>query len=324
MTAPHLLVHDKKDTVGVVVVEGLKAGTDMTCVVTADDSAFPLTARMDVPIGHKIALDRHQGRRYGVEIRPGHRQGGRADRQGRARPRPQPQDQALVSVMTGSNGKSNRNSPAIGARTAASACATTSSSCRSTISPTPPARRSPTTSRARWRCRTPMAGCSSAPTSSCSSAPSSAPAPTRTSPRSWSSASRTAGPSAWSTASRKTGKPVDRLRHRGPWRHRRRSRAPHASPRITCSGPPSCKREECDISRAVGLDQVRRERHHHGARLLPDRGQHVRQADPERHLRRVRRDLGDHRRRASRQGARREPGDRREMVQGRGRPTRTR
>ena len=26
MTAPHLLVHDPKDTVGVVVVEGLKAG----------------------------------------------------------------------------------------------------------------------------------------------------------------------------------------------------------------------------------------------------------------------------------------------------------
>jgi (2R)-sulfolactate sulfo-lyase subunit alpha len=56
MSIPHLLVHDKKDTVGVVVVEGLKAGTDMTCVVTADNSAFALTSRMDVPIGHKIAL----------------------------------------------------------------------------------------------------------------------------------------------------------------------------------------------------------------------------------------------------------------------------
>ena len=29
MSAPQLLVHDKKDTVGVVVVEGLTAGTDM-------------------------------------------------------------------------------------------------------------------------------------------------------------------------------------------------------------------------------------------------------------------------------------------------------
>ncbi len=56
MGAPHLLVHEKKDTVGVVVVEGLRAGTDMTCVVTADNSSFRLKAAMDVPIGHKIAL----------------------------------------------------------------------------------------------------------------------------------------------------------------------------------------------------------------------------------------------------------------------------
>jgi (2R)-sulfolactate sulfo-lyase subunit alpha len=56
MAAPQLLVHNKKDTVGVVVVEGLKAGTSMTCVVTADNSSFRLKSKMDVPIGHKIAL----------------------------------------------------------------------------------------------------------------------------------------------------------------------------------------------------------------------------------------------------------------------------
>jgi (2R)-sulfolactate sulfo-lyase subunit alpha len=56
MGIPQLLVHEKKDTVGVVVVEGLAAGTDMECVVTSDNSAFRLKARMDVPIGHKIAL----------------------------------------------------------------------------------------------------------------------------------------------------------------------------------------------------------------------------------------------------------------------------
>lgn len=56
MGHPHLLVHDRKDTVGVVVVEDLKAGTEMLCVVTHDDSAFRLVARADVPIGHKIAL----------------------------------------------------------------------------------------------------------------------------------------------------------------------------------------------------------------------------------------------------------------------------
>jgi hypothetical protein len=56
MAAPQLLVHDNKDTVGVVVVEGLKSRTDMLCVVTADNSSFNLTAKSDVPIGHKVAL----------------------------------------------------------------------------------------------------------------------------------------------------------------------------------------------------------------------------------------------------------------------------
>jgi (2R)-sulfolactate sulfo-lyase subunit alpha len=56
MATPHLLVHDKKDTVGVVVVEGLTADTDMLCVVTEDNSSFKLKSKMDVPIGHKIAL----------------------------------------------------------------------------------------------------------------------------------------------------------------------------------------------------------------------------------------------------------------------------
>lgn len=53
---PHLLVHDGADNVGVVVVEGLKAGTDMLCVVTHDNSDFRLTAKVDIPIGHKVAL----------------------------------------------------------------------------------------------------------------------------------------------------------------------------------------------------------------------------------------------------------------------------
>jgi (2R)-sulfolactate sulfo-lyase subunit alpha len=56
MSAPQLLVHEKKDTVGVVVVEDLKAGTDMTAVITADNSSFNIQSKMDVPIGHKVAL----------------------------------------------------------------------------------------------------------------------------------------------------------------------------------------------------------------------------------------------------------------------------
>ncbi|WGH78548.1 UxaA family hydrolase [Jannaschia ovalis] len=56
MSKPQLLVHDKADNVGVVVVEGLTAGTDMLGVVTHDNSDFRLTAKADIPIGHKVAL----------------------------------------------------------------------------------------------------------------------------------------------------------------------------------------------------------------------------------------------------------------------------
>lgn len=56
MGAPHLLVHEKKDTVGVVVVEGLKAGTEAFCVITENDTSFTMTVKADVPIGHKVAL----------------------------------------------------------------------------------------------------------------------------------------------------------------------------------------------------------------------------------------------------------------------------
>jgi (2R)-sulfolactate sulfo-lyase subunit alpha len=53
---PHLLVHNRRDNVGVVVVENLAAGTDMFCVVTEDNSDFQAISDQDVPIGHKVAL----------------------------------------------------------------------------------------------------------------------------------------------------------------------------------------------------------------------------------------------------------------------------
>ena len=69
---PHLLVHHPKDNVGVVVIEGLKGGTNMVCVVTADNSDFRLTVNADVPIGHKVALaDLHDGDtviKYGEDV----------------------------------------------------------------------------------------------------------------------------------------------------------------------------------------------------------------------------------------------------------------
>ncbi|MDJ0751313.1 MAG: UxaA family hydrolase [Woeseiaceae bacterium] len=72
MSIPHLLVHDNQDNVGVVVVEGLKAGTEMLCVVTEDNSDFTLVVNDDVPIGHKVALtdlsDGGTAIKYGQDI----------------------------------------------------------------------------------------------------------------------------------------------------------------------------------------------------------------------------------------------------------------
>lgn len=56
MSIPHCLVHSPKDTVGVVVVEGLKSGTEMLCLITETDTTFNLKAKADIPIGHKVAL----------------------------------------------------------------------------------------------------------------------------------------------------------------------------------------------------------------------------------------------------------------------------
>ena len=69
---PHLLVHEHADNVGVVVVEGLTAGTDMLVCVTHDNSTFRLKAEADVPIGYKIALkdlkDGDTATKYGEDI----------------------------------------------------------------------------------------------------------------------------------------------------------------------------------------------------------------------------------------------------------------
>jgi (2R)-sulfolactate sulfo-lyase subunit alpha len=56
MAIPQFLVHNKKDTVGVIVVEGLKAGTQMMGVNTSNNSTLRLKSKAAIPIGHKIAL----------------------------------------------------------------------------------------------------------------------------------------------------------------------------------------------------------------------------------------------------------------------------
>ncbi|WMW64243.1 UxaA family hydrolase [Nitratidesulfovibrio liaohensis] len=50
------LVHEDGDSVGVVVVEGVKAGQDLTGWVMAEDRTITFKVLNDIPIGHKLAL----------------------------------------------------------------------------------------------------------------------------------------------------------------------------------------------------------------------------------------------------------------------------
>lgn len=56
MSAPHFVVHDKTDTVGVVVVETVEPATEMTGWVMETDETITITALDAIPIGHKVAL----------------------------------------------------------------------------------------------------------------------------------------------------------------------------------------------------------------------------------------------------------------------------
>ncbi len=53
---PHFLVHDTRDSAGVIVVEDAKAGMELEGWVMATDDTIHVTALDDIPIGHKVAL----------------------------------------------------------------------------------------------------------------------------------------------------------------------------------------------------------------------------------------------------------------------------
>ena len=50
------IVHEEGDVVGVVVVEGLKAGTDANGWIMREDKTVTFKVLNDIPIGHKVAL----------------------------------------------------------------------------------------------------------------------------------------------------------------------------------------------------------------------------------------------------------------------------
>ena len=54
--ATDFIVHDKADSVGVVVVEDIQPGRDLTGWILETDETISLHALDPVPLGHKIAL----------------------------------------------------------------------------------------------------------------------------------------------------------------------------------------------------------------------------------------------------------------------------
>jgi (2R)-sulfolactate sulfo-lyase subunit alpha len=54
--APQFLVHQDGDSVGVIVLEDIKAGQDLTGWVMAEDRTIQVKVLNDIPIGHKVAL----------------------------------------------------------------------------------------------------------------------------------------------------------------------------------------------------------------------------------------------------------------------------
>ncbi len=52
----HFVLHDKQDSVAVVVVEGVTAGMKLKGWIMDEDKMTSVTAKQDIPIGHKVAL----------------------------------------------------------------------------------------------------------------------------------------------------------------------------------------------------------------------------------------------------------------------------
>lgn len=70
--APDFVVHDEGDSVGVVVVEGVRAGQKLSGWIMDQDRTIDFEVKDDIPIGHKLAIrDLPEGEsviKYGVDI----------------------------------------------------------------------------------------------------------------------------------------------------------------------------------------------------------------------------------------------------------------
>ena len=68
----HFVVHDEHDSVGVVVVEGIKSGQRLNGWIMDQDKEIKVRAQSAIPIGHKLAIRKLNEDdtviKYGVDI----------------------------------------------------------------------------------------------------------------------------------------------------------------------------------------------------------------------------------------------------------------
>ena len=56
MANTDIIIHDKKDNVGVIVIEKVNKGQDCECWIMEADSSTKIKSISDIPLGHKIAM----------------------------------------------------------------------------------------------------------------------------------------------------------------------------------------------------------------------------------------------------------------------------
>ena len=57
MAGTDIIIHDKKDNVGVVVIEKITTNQDCNCWVMENNDSTKIQSKNEIPLGHKIAME---------------------------------------------------------------------------------------------------------------------------------------------------------------------------------------------------------------------------------------------------------------------------
>ena len=57
MAGTDIIIHDKKDNVGVVVIEKITTNQDCNCWIMENDDSTKIQSKNEIPLGHKIAME---------------------------------------------------------------------------------------------------------------------------------------------------------------------------------------------------------------------------------------------------------------------------